>query len=253
MAALIWVGPVSASNLSGALPAGWRLLVYNHGRDNGIGSRAFQAWADGLGADPLSALGVRDEPCAVAAFSAGHGATEVFLGRTAARRDPRLCQVYGLDAYYTSHNTAPKPGHLAWLSWVRDSPQGRHGIFTTSAYAGKNHPSASASFRPLATALNMAPIPARPRFALSSTSTTAPPDAAYGAGPVRWFDYGTTYPHVQHATVLAREFVRFGLQPPRSAPRPLPPTPASAPPAAQSSGLPLLSLALAALRLAGDK
>lgn len=241
---VLWFGPVTAANLSGALPAGWRLSVHNRGAGGGLGSSAFvdeisafRDWANTLGLDPLTALGVRDEPCVMAGFSAAHGAHEPILARVAARRDERLAGLFGFDAYYTSYIKAPKPGHLAWLSWVRDDARGRVATFTTSTHAGADHPSASASFRPLATALGMQPRSTVPPFG-------ARPERAYGVGSIRWFDYASTYKHTEHATVLARQFVRAGLS--TTAPASPDATPRS------SGGLPLLSLAMLAWRTLGD-
>lgn len=232
------MGPVTAANLSGALPADWRLSVHNRGTSGGIGSSAFRDWALSLGDNPLTALGCRDEPVVLAGFSAAHGAHEVILGAVHARRDERLVGLFGFDAYYTSFRKAPKPGHFAWLSWVQHDPRGRVATFTTSSHQGADHPSASVSFRPLAAALGMTPASLSPPFG-------TPPERGYAAGPLRWFDYGARYKHVEHATKLARPFVRAGLSGDAPAPNTAPVT--------GSGGLPLLGLAFAAWRFWGSK
>lgn len=102
------------------------------------------------------------------------------------------------------------------------------------------------SFGPLARALgmtwaNLAPPaliplahePPKPRAALLA------PERGFVAGTVRWYDYGVSYKHVEHATRLAGPFVYRSLS--------APPPPAAAP----RSGPSLLPLALLAWRLLG--
>lgn len=250
MSVLLWLGPVTRENLAGALPAGWRLVVHNRGMGGGLGSSAlalapndpfplaFRDWAMTLGLDPLSELGVGpSEPCVMAGFSAAHGAHEPILARVTLRRDARLVGLFGFDAYYTSWIKTPKPGHLAWLSWVRDEPLGRVATFTTSSHAGADHPSATASFRPLATMLDMRPSAHVPPFGHR-------PERASELGSIRWYEYGLSYKHVEHATVLARQFVGEALRVPAA------PAPTRAP--AATSSVPVLPLALLAWRIWGN-
>lgn len=202
--ALLWLGPVSTSNIADSVPAGFEVKTYNHGQGGGVGSAAFRDWALSLGPDPLSTLAPGASRVLLCGFSAAHGAHEVILARAAATQDMRLIGVLGADAYYTSHESAatPKPGHLAWLSWVLKAPRGRFAVFTTSDYeGGAEHPSPSsgASFAALADALHLAPR--------AHPIGVPPPELTGGRGPVRWCHYGKTLEHVQHATEVAPAFL----------------------------------------------
>lgn len=199
MNTVLWLGPVSTSNISSAVPSSWDVRTYNKGADGGLGSSAFRDWALGLGSDPLTALAPGAERVILAGFSAAHGATEVILEKVVARQDRRLRGLLACDSYYVANgNTTPKPGHLAWLREIIAARDGRKAWFTTSSYDGPGYLSARDSFEMLASRLDMGLADAR-RIA----PTMPEPYLTWKAGPVVWFDYEQKFTHTEHATKLA--------------------------------------------------
>ena len=199
MKTVLWIGPVSTSNIENALVPGWTIKTYNRGANDGIGSTAFRIWAESLGNNPISALAPGASEVILAGFSAAHGATEVILEKVAVNRDERLRAVVAADSYYVStYNTTPKPGHLAWLREIIAARDGRRAIFTTSTFGGPGYLSARDSFDMLAANIGME---------LDDAATCAPkmpaPYLCWKKGPVLWLNYEHEFSHVQHATKLA--------------------------------------------------
>ncbi|TXH58026.1 MAG: hypothetical protein E6Q97_03295 [Desulfurellales bacterium] len=123
----------------------------------------------------------------------------MILEKIAVNNDKRLRAVVAVDSYYVaSHNTTPKPGHVAWLRDIIAARDGRRAIFTTSTFGGPGHLSARDSFDMLAANLGME---------LGNAEQVAPkmpaPYLCWEKGPVLWLNYEQEFTHVQHATKLA--------------------------------------------------
>lgn len=191
---VLWVGPVSASMLAGHVPDGWSLQTINHGPSGSIHSSDFRSWALSLGPDPLGRIAPNFDAVIVASFSAGHGASDVILERCAALGDDRLSGYLGADSYYLdSLASPPKPGHLAFGACA--AHDGRPFWLTTSTHPNQARPSASACVASLSDALRLRRMRVPPSM---------PPGAsAHGRGGALWLDYGATFAHPEHATVLA--------------------------------------------------
>lgn len=204
---VLWLGPVSTSNISGAVPSGWDIKTYNKGANGGIGSSAFRAWALDLGNDPLTALAPGADNIILAGFSAAHGASEVILEKVATNRDKRLRALLAVDSYYVSNtNTTPKPGHTHWLREIIAARDGRKAWFTTSTYDGPGYLSARDSFDMLADNIGME---------LADARIVAPempePYLAWKKGPVLWLNYEQKFTHTEHATKLAPQALKSWL------------------------------------------
>lgn len=201
---VLWLGPIWEKLIASAVPAPWKVTTISRGAPlaNPVGSEAFRVLAGSLGNDPLTALAPGAKEIIIASFSAGHGAVEVILRETAGRNDGRIRGLLACDSYYVATgNKEPKPGFLAWSRLALD--RGLPAWFTTSGFAGPNHPSASESIKPLVEALDLQPVDHRP---------VGMPEAeqVLGRGSIRWFDYGKRYSHKEHATMLAELGLRAG-------------------------------------------
>ncbi len=200
MDVVLWSGPVSSGILAPHLARGWSLVTVGHGAHGGIGSDAFRTWAESLGPDPITQLLPNARRVLLFGFSAAHGAHEVFLRRAAERGDERIVGVCALDAYFEALNdTTPKPGHLAWLSWVLSAPRGRRALITTGHTSAGTHKNGFDSFVPLADALELAPFKS-PHI----PSPVVPvPLEARRRGNVTWLDFAPDQlTHSEHATKL---------------------------------------------------
>lgn len=209
---VIWTGPVSPKNLSGA---SWRgeapkLITISAGVGGKIGSTAFEQLAAqyrGAHGSPLRgalAAGKVDpgtgEPVVLAGFSAGWGLIEHILRDPADRE--RVAAVGAFDAYYTGPGKARKAGYSAFAELAANGR--RPMVMTSSHIAGPSYPSSADSTQALLEPLGLGPIPLR----------HVPPaecELAAGRGALRWYVYRNRQTgkqsHVQHATVLAPHFV----------------------------------------------
>lgn len=212
----------------------WELRTYNqpNKRDpKRIGSAAFGEWANSLGNDPISLLAGKEASRVVlAGFSAAHGAHEVILGQVAANRDTRVVGLFAADSYYSAWGvTTPKPGFLSWLQFALE--QNVPAWFTTSTRHPPEHPSATDSFGVMGSALDLRPVDYANEFGKDFS-----PIRCRGRGSVRWFDFGESLQHTEHATKLAPFAMGNGpfLRPPARAAMAVTPTPAPIPAPTQS-------------------
>lgn len=201
---IIWMGPVSTSNLSGVvLPPNWQIVTISQEvvaptQTGGVAltPTMFRTYAATLGQDPLGTLMKRatnsPELAVLASFSAGAGLLESILGVNTG--DARIRAVLSADSYY---GLAVKPGYLAQAKasiasgvpfWLTTSNVG-------SSLSSGLH-SGSESVVPFADALGLGVTPAFP------TGMPKPVVTRDDSG-VQWLDYQGLYSHVQHATILA--------------------------------------------------
>ncbi|MDI3285155.1 hypothetical protein [Polyangium sp. 15x6] len=213
----LWLGPVSTDIVAPAMPAGWVVRTYNRGANDGTNSDAFRAWAVGLGPNALARLAPDAPRIVIGGFSAAHGAIEILLGQAAWARDPRVIGLLALDAYYSAWGVStPKPGYLAWLRLALE--RGLPAWLTTSTHEGyrkfgstrAEHPSATESIRPLASALGLENVGPEAPPALRDVEGVPAPVAAHSRGSVLWLDYGNRLKHGDHAHKLARPALRGG-------------------------------------------
>lgn len=106
---VLWMGPVSASNLLGAIPDGWRLVTINRGANDGIKSSDFAALS--LQDDAIAQFaGPKTARVFLAAWSAGGALLDRMLVKHAS--DPRVLGVICADALYLATGTlATLPQH----------------------------------------------------------------------------------------------------------------------------------------------
>lgn len=199
MNSIIWIGPVSTSNLNDVkLPVGWKvftvskeLVAPTKDATLGLNPQDFRSFAGTLGQDKIGELLRRAgaEQAILASFSAGHGLLEELLRGQPS--DPRIVGVLSADSYY---GLAVKPGYKAFADSAKT---GVPFILTTSnSKDGTITPhSGSESVLPFAQALEMSATP--------GPGDVPPPDAAMRQGSVLWLDYKGKFPHISHATVLA--------------------------------------------------
>jgi hypothetical protein len=205
---VIWAGPVSSSNLRGALlPVPAKIVTVNQGAGGKIGSSAFAALGRNLGSarELLARHSVDLDACetlTLAGFSAAHGLLEVLL------RDPetlsRTDALLSADAYYTSPTKGVKPGYLAMAQ--KAAARRAVAVFTSSPIAGPGYPSGIDSIAPLMREVGVSPI-------LPPPPTTPPPVHALGAGSLWWLQYSRGFGHGAHATRLARQLINLRIGP----------------------------------------
>ena len=204
MIAIVWMGPVSTSNLAGVpLPKGWGIwtigdVVRPPDRDpaEGIKPQDFRDWAAAkLGARPFDRLLELGQVDAVvlASFSAGHGLLELLLA--AAHGDKRILGTLAADSYY---GLELKPGYLAH---GRDCVASGDPFWLTSSDAGRGPSSSSAS-------QSLAPFAAELELRSARAPREMPPPVrTLGRGGVLWLDYarpGDGAPaHLRQAVELA--------------------------------------------------
>ena len=197
---VIWAGPVSASNLSGArLPSPSRIVTVNQGTGGKIGSSAFAS----LGRKYVSARallrsrGIELDDCetlTLAGFSAAHGLFEVLL------RDPetreRTSALVAADAYYTGAAGSIKPGYSAF---ARKAATGAAlAVFSSSPIAGPGYPSCTDALGPLMAQFEPVPV-------LQPVAIDPPPARAFRRAGLWWFQYDQAGKegHRMHATRVA--------------------------------------------------
>ena len=196
---VIWAGPVSAQNLSGAaLPVPARVLTVNEGV-GGVGSTAFGDLGrryDGSLAELCAARGVDLDRCrtvTLCCFSAGFALVELLLRneQSAARVDALVAG----DGYYTSAAMNVKPGYLAFC---RRAAEGRAlAVLSTSGIGGPSYPSSQEAVGKLLAGFDL--------VAAAPPASVPAPESALGRGGLLWLRYGAKYglgksAHVMHAT-----------------------------------------------------
>lgn len=208
---IIWMGPVSTSNLAGVkMPSDWSIVTISaevvQPGSNALTPTMFRSFAATLGADPLGALMARattsPDQAILASFSAGHGLLDPLL--TANGGDPRIRGVYAADSVY---GLDVKPGYLkqGQASVASGTP---FWLSTSSAKGGVTIHSGSESMVPLAQALGLQDM--------DPPAGMPTPVLCKGAGGCVWLDYQSLFAHGDHATKLcpAALNIWFGQAPP---------------------------------------
>lgn len=200
---VLWIGPVWPGIIRGAVPADWSILTFDDHKVGGNGSEAYKNWALSLGSDPISQIAPNAQQIVLAGFSRAHGAIDVLLAWTAANGDNRITSLVALDAYYSAvGNTQPKVGYLNWctIALSRNLPV----VFTSSSGHRPIEQSASASLKPLASALQL-------REAKVAMPGLPEPAKSFNRGSILWLDYEARFRHEEHPLVLGPALFSTGV------------------------------------------
>ncbi|WP_437316694.1 hypothetical protein [Sorangium sp. So ce385] len=203
--AVVWVGPVSRTQVTGAELAGVPVV---HLPCTGDGSPSCSQIADSyLDGDGRRLPGLRRAlrlpagPLVLAAFSAGGHIVRRVL--TDPRDRAELAGVVLADATYTTEWADQAQGRAApirsFVDYAMESlGGGRLFVATASSAPNKHHPTGAQTLAAIARELGGHVIPEVGAFA-----SLPAPDRGWRGGGVHLFDYGARFGHAAHATELA--------------------------------------------------